>query len=361
VSQSNQYSFTIARVKTWDAVIVGGGIIGLSLARELHRNQFRVLVLDRGQPGHEASYAAAGMLADSGEIPPAMQQLATLSAQMYPEFVREIQDESGDNVDLRPEGAIVFFDPDDPAECDGEVLSHEQVVELEPELAISTREACFRNERSVDPRALTAALWKATKRREIDISSGAEVVEMLVTAGKVNGVRTAKTSYSAPIIVNCAGAWSGAIPPLHFPTRPVKGQMLCMIGKQVLQHVVRTPDVYLVPRSDGRVVIGSTFEEAGFDKRTAVDTIQRLQHAATSLMPALSEARIHESWAGLRPATPDALPIMGETEIQGYFLATGHFRDGILLAPATARVMAQLIVGRTPEIDIAAFSPLRYS
>ncbi|MGA2695949.1 MAG: FAD-dependent oxidoreductase, partial [Terriglobales bacterium] len=114
-------------------------------------------------------------------------------------------------------------------------------------------------------------------------------------------------------------------------------------------------------RSDGRVVIGSTLEEAGFDKRTDIDTIQRLQHRAIALMPSLGEARIHESWAGLRPATPDALPIMGETEIQGYFLATGHFRDGILLAPATARVMAQLIVGRTPEIDIAAFSPLRYS
>ncbi len=348
-------------MRTWDAIIVGAGIIGLSLARELNKNQLRVLVLDRGQPGHEASHAAAGMLADSGEIPSSLQALAAASARMYPEFVREVQDESGANVDLRAQGTIVLFDPDDPAECDGETLSHAQVAELEPALSPSVHEACFRSERSVDPRALTSALWNAAKRREIDISSGADAVEILVAGGKVNGVRTAKTSYTAPVVVNCAGAWAGAIPPFRFPIRPVKGQMLCMIDKSVLQHVVRAPEVYLVPRSDGRVVIGSTLEEAGFDKRTDIDTIQRLQHRAIALMPHLSEARLHESWAGLRPATTDALPLMGETENRGYFLATGHFRDGILLAPATARVMAQLIMGTAPEIEIAAFTPSRYS
>lgn len=348
-------------MKTWDAIVVGGGIIGLSLARELHKKQLRVLVLDRGQPGHEASHAAAGMLADSGEIPSAMRRFATSSANLYPEFVREIQDESDTNIDLRAHGTIIFFDTDDTAECDGEILSHYQVAELEPALAPSAREACLRNERSIDPRALTSALWKAAKRREIDISSGAEVVEVLIAAGKAVGVRTTKTSYSAPTVINCAGAWSGAIPPLHFPIRPVKGQMLCMIGGPVLQHVVRSPDVYLVPRSDGRVMIGSTLEDAGFDKRTDIETIQRLQHRAIKLMPCLGEARIHESWAGLRPATPDALPLMGETEAKGYFLATGHFRDGILLAPATARVMAQLTTGAVPEIEIEAFSPFRYS
>lgn len=339
---------------------MGGGIIGLSLARELNKNQLRVLVLERGQPGHEASHAAAGMLADSDEIPPPLRELATASAGMYPEFVREIEDESHVHVDLRDQGTIILFDPDDP-DCDGEALSHEQLAALEPSLFPSEREACFRRERSVDPRVLTSAVWNACRSRSVDISSGAEVTEVLVASHQVIGVQTTKTSYNAPVVVNCAGAWAGAIPPHHFPVHPIKGQMLCLTGKPTLQHVVRSPGVYLVPRTDGRVVIGSTFEEAGFDKRTDVDSIQRLRERAISLVPRLRDARIHDSWAGLRPATSDGLPIMGETQTRGYFLATGHFRDGILLAPATARMMAQLILGATPEIGLTAFAPSRYS
>jgi glycine oxidase len=138
--------------------------------------------------------------------------------------------------------------------------------------------------------------------------------------------------------------------------------MLSVVGasRNVLRHVIRAPDVYLVPRSDGRIVIGSTLEEAGYDKRTDVDTIQRLHHAAIRMVPALSEARMLEAWAGLRPGTPDALPILGASTIPGYFVATGHFRDGILLAPITAHLMAQVITGTKPELDISAFSPARF-
>ena len=347
-------------MNTWDAIIVGGGIIGLSLARELHKNQLRVLVLERGEPGREASHAAAGMLADSDEIPPALHELATASAQMYPEFVREVEDESGINTDLRDQGTIIFADADDPAECDGENLTHAELATLEPEIAEQEREACLRSERSIDPRALTHALWQAAKRREIDISSGAEVVEVLLADGRVTGVRTNKTTYSAPIVVNCAGAWAGAIAPLHFPTRPVKGQMLCLVGKPQVQHVIRTPEVYLVPRTDGRILVGSTLEEAGFDKRVDADTIHRLHQAALALVPALRDTRIHDSWAGLRPGTPDDLPILGATLSPGYFVATGHFRDGILLAPVTALVMTQLLTAVPPQRDLAAFRADRF-
>ncbi len=211
-------------------------------------------------------------------------------------------------------------------------------------------------ERSVDPRALGTAALRAAKHRDVDISSGTEVKDVLLESGRVTGVRTEKTSYAAAAVVNCAGAWAGHIPPHQFPTRPVKGQMLSVVGasRNVLRHVIRAPDVYLVPRSDGRIVIGSTLEEAGYDKRTDVDTIQRLHHAAIRMVPALSEARMLEAWAGLRPGTPDALPILGATTIPGYFVATGHFRDGILLAPITAHLMAQVITGIKPEIDISA-------
>jgi glycine oxidase len=129
----------------------------------------------------------------------------------------------------------------------------------------------------------------------------------------------------------------------------------------VLRHVIRAPEVYLVPRSDGRILIGSTQEEAGYDKRTDADTIHRLHQAAIHMVPALGQARILEAWAGLRPGTPDDLPILGATSTPGYFVATGHFRDGILLTPVTAHTMAQVITGAQPDYDIAAFSPTRFS
>jgi glycine oxidase len=138
--------------------------------------------------------------------------------------------------------------------------------------------------------------------------------------------------------------------------------MLCLVmpSRALLKHVVRSPEAYLIPRSDGRLLVGATVEEAGFDKRTDLATIQRLHHAALALVPELRNARILEDWAGLRPGTPDALPILGETQTPGYYVATGHFRDGILLAPITAEVMAALIEGRVPEFDLTAFSPARF-
>jgi glycine oxidase len=183
-------------------------------------------------------------------------------------------------------------------------------------------------------------------------------------------------------VVNCAGAWSGQLSGIAtIPTRPVKGHMLDIIPAQqlaphtttsgsgegvarkaaaLLRHVVRSADVYLVPRSDGRIVIGSTVEDVGYDKRVVIGTIQRLHQAAANLVPELGEARIHESWTGLRPGSPDGLPILGATAIPGYFVATGHYRDGILLAPITAQVMAQLIAGQKPDCDLLPFSPSRF-
>jgi glycine oxidase len=220
----------------------------------------------------------------------------------------------------------------------------------------------YRKERSVDPRALVAAALKAAKHRGVDISSGTTVSDLLLSDGRVAGVSTDRTHYSAPCVVNCAGAWAGSFSSHRFPTRPVKGQMLAVACARhdVVRHVIRTPEVYLVPRSDGRILIGSTLEEAGFDKRTDASTIQRMHQAAIRLVPALAQARVLEAWAGLRPGTPDDLPILGVTSTPGYFVATGHFRDGILLAPVTAHIMAQVITGVRLDYDISAFSPLRF-
>ena len=352
-----------AEVKTWDVIIIGGGIIGLSLASALRRRGATVLVVERGEPGREASHAAGGMLVDCPlETLLALQPMATASARMYPEFAHELEMESGMKIDLRDQGTILFPSTEHVRHFESAPLAAVALAELEPALVATERPAFFLKERSVDPRALSSAAWKAAKNRNVDFSSGDEVTSVTVTEGRATGVATTKTALHASKVVNCAGAWSGQIAPRAFPTRPVKGQMLClaMPSRTLLNHVIRAPEAYLIPRSDGRLLVGATVEEVGFDKRTDLATIQRLHRAAQTLVPELRNARILEDWAGLRPGTPDALPILGETATPGYYVATGHFRDGILLTPVTAEVMTAVIEGRSPEFDLTAFSPARF-
>jgi glycine oxidase len=397
--QATAFALYNAEVKTWDVIIIGGGIIGLSLAIALRKRGATVLVVERGEPGREASHAAGGMLVDCPlETRTALQPLATASARMYPEFAHELEIESGMKVDLRNYGTILFPSEDHlrhpefrklsenairPADLEQREPALRKVVfDDEHELGLARKElgldlttqqigAWFRSfvrpafylkERCVDPRALSVAAWKTAKNRCVDFSSGDEVTAVTLAAGRASGVTTTKTAFRAAKVVNCAGAWSGQIGPHAFPTRPVKGQMLylAMPSRTLLKHVVRSPEAYLIPRSDGRLLVGTTVEEAGFDKRTDFAAIQRLHRAALTLVPDLRNARFLEDWAGLRPGTPDALPILGETTTPGYYVATGHFRDGILLAPITAELMAAVIEGRTPEYDMTAFSPARF-
>jgi len=364
-------------VKSWDAIIIGGGIVGLSLAISLRKKGLSVLVVERGEPGREASHAAAGMLVGAGtDIPSSLKALAAESARMYPEFVPELEDESGAKIDFRCEGTILLSRGRRVPES-AETLSPEKLRSLEPAVAIrgiagggrgrpplqnpDEYSAAYLSEHSVDPRTLIDAVLKAAKHRQVDVSSVSEVTALMIEAGRVAGVKTTRTSYASEIVVNCAGAWAGQIPPFQFPVRPVKGQMLAVIGGPPLKHVIRGDEVYLVPRSDGRIVIGSTLEDAGFDKRIDITTIARLFQAAVKLVPALAKARQHEDWAGLRPGTPDSLPIMGASSVPGYFVATGHYRDGILLAPVTANVMSDLVLGKSSSHEISSFAPFRFS
>lgn len=325
-----------------------------------------MLVVERGEPGRESSHAAGGMLVDDpAETREPLQPLAITSATMYPEFAHELEIESGARVDLRDAGSIVFPPPghgNEPSLFGVPNLLPAPLDELEPALAETSRPALLLKERSVDPRALAAAAIKTARNRGVDFSSSDPVTRIDICDGCVTGVTTSKTSFSGSKVVNCAGAWSGQIAPQAFPTRPVKGQMLCLVmpSREMIRHVIRSPEAYLIPRSDGRLLVGATVEEAGFDKRTDRATIQRLHRAALALVPGLADAKILEDWAGLRPGTPDALPILGATETPGYYVATGHFRDGILLAPITAQIMANLITGCAAGFDLNAFDPRRF-
>jgi glycine oxidase len=351
-------------VKSWDVIIIGGGIIGVSLALELRRNGSQVLIVDKSEPGREASHAGAGMLAARDpETPAALKELALASARLYPEFVAELEVESGLKIDFRRKGTIYFGDN---ARESQKGLSESELRILEPALKCSEAPAILLDEDSVDPRDIMAAALVIAKRLGIEVAKGLRVVELRLQGDRVAGVKTTRTDFAAPVVVNCCGAWAGEIGPLQIPTRPVKGQLLSVVfphhgpEQPSIQHVIRTDAVYLVPRSDGRILIGATLEEAGFDKRVDTETIQRLHRLAALLVPQINETRIHESWAGLRPGSPDGLPIMGRTSIEGYFAATGHYRNGILLAPATALAMSRFIRGAAPEFDLSAFSPSRF-
>ena len=351
-----------------DAIILGAGVIGLSLARRLQLSGLKVLIIEKHEPASESTYAAGGMIASCDpHIADSLKPLIAASAEMYPDFIREIEFESDEATDLRATGTIAWFEHDERPGCDSaHRLSIDELRRIEP-LLPPRDGAWFLPERSVDPRALGRVLVKSAKRIGVDLVTGSPALEVLNTNARAAAVRTPHATYSADVIVNCAGAWAAKIAPIEIPTRPIKGQMVSVVPASeaphhhpMIQHVVRTPDVYIVPRSDGRILLGATVEDVGYDKRVDPDTIQKLHRAGIDAAPALASMRIHEAWAGLRPGSPDNLPILGETSLPGYFAATGHYRDGIMLAPITAHLLSQLICGRAPDCNLQPFSPSRF-
>jgi glycine oxidase len=361
-------------VKSWDAVIVGGGVIGLSLGWRLRREGLRVVIIDKGEPGREASHAAGGMIAHCDpHLPDALRPLANAGAEMYREWVRQLEEESRESADLRDHGVLAFLPQDECADCEGaRAVNRDEIQRLEPALTQPPLDqglqAWWLPEVSVDPRGLCKALVQAARHCGVDFVSGSAVLAVEAANGRAAGVKTAHSSYPAGVVVNCAGAWAAQVQPLWLPSHPVKGQMVCVVpapgdsGEELLvQHVIRTPEVYIIPRSDRRILLGATVEDAGFDKRTDADTIEKLYRAAVKVVPKIGEMRMHDAWAGLRPASSDSLPMLGETALPGYFAATGHYRDGIMLAPITAEVMTQVITGTPVEFDLQPFSPLRFA
>jgi glycine oxidase len=380
----------LSEERGFDVVVVGGGVIGLACAWRLSQRGAEVAVLERGEPGGGATRVAAGMLAPVGELTfgePDLLELTLAAARLYPEFVAELEAGTGQSTGYERLGALhVALDRDEAAqlrrvhdlqrslELDAEWLSTRQCRELEPGLAPSFYGGVLAaGEAAIDPRALTEVLLAACRDEGVEVWTGTEVVDGIFEDQRLVGIRArrvdigdAKGQLSTHTVSNrpfdlevrggsivlAAGAWSGAadwLPEdIRPPVRPVKGQVVELRSRDAeppARHILASERVYLVPRADGRLVVGATVEEMGFDTTVTAGGVHELLREAYRLLPDVAEMELVGATAGLRPGTPDNLPLVGPGEIDGLILATGHYRNGILLAPLAAQVIAEQLSG----------------
>jgi glycine oxidase len=367
-----------------DVVVVGGGVIGLAVAWRAAGTGMTVSVVDE-TPGQGASWAAAGMLAPVTEVHYGEHRLLALNldaAGRWPAFAAEVEEAGGHPVGYRPGGTLaVARDADDNAaledlyqfqlRCGLEVerLRSRECRQLEPGLAPGIRGGVLAaGDHQVDNRALVQALLIACRRAGVGLLTG-RVAELAVDRDRVTGVVLADgTRLPAGSVVLAAGCWSGGLGGLAAealpPVRPVKGQLLYLRGsasEPLCTRNVRGLEVYVVPRGDGRVVVGATVEEQGFDTRVTAGAVRDLLQAALELLPDAAELELLETVVGLRPGSPDNAPMLGPAGPEGLVVATGHYRNGILLTPVTADAIAELLAtGRVPDL-IAPFTPGRFS
>jgi glycine oxidase len=371
--------------REYEVAIVGGGIIGASIALELAAEKQRVILIDSQEPGREASWAAAGMLSPAPDSPSDLPlvPLARESLKLYPRFIEAVEQASGTRAAYAREGALeIFGAAEAETECDGrlrqlreagiaaEPISASAARKMESAIGLSARAALWLPEEgTVEPRALMDALLAATRNSGVEIRARCGVTGLLREGDRCAGVMAGGDRIPAEHVLLAAGCFSGEIAnerclKQFAPTRPVRGQMIALrpsADAVRMRCVVRSERGYLVPRADGRIVAGSTSEEAGFEKCVTAAGMQKILSAAMDLCPDLRDADIIEMWAGLRPGTPDDLPILGAANIGGLWMATGHYRNGILLAPATARLAHDWILGVKPTFEADAFSPMRFS
>jgi glycine oxidase len=361
-----------------DAIVVGGGAIGLACAWRVAEAGLRVRLLERDRPGAGASGVAAGMLAPVGEATwgeEALLSLALHSHSIWPRFADELAEASGRPLGLIARGALhVALDRDEVEALErrhrlmssfgleAEWLGPSACRTIEAGLATGVAGGVSApHEAALDPRVLVAALRDAAERAGAELCSGEEVEELVVAADAVAGVRTVSgAEHRAETVILAAGAWSGAASLAGgraLPVRPVKGQILTLRGSSVepvCERIIVTERVYVVPRDDGRLVIGATVEEAGFDARVTGGGVLELLREAYRALPDVAELELVEATAGLRPGTPDNGPLIGAVGLGGLVLACGHFRNGILLAPATAEAVAATVTGAELHPAVAA-------
>jgi glycine oxidase len=367
-------------MKKFDAAIAGGGLIGASIALELARAGLRVGLFDSQDPGREASWAGAGIISPAPEssamIP--LVPLGKASLAYYPQFVEMVEEISGHSAGYRPKGTLqAIFSAEAREELStvialhhgiglkAEPLSAEDARALEPALSEDVAAAVLRpDEASVDNRALTAAVLEAARRSGVEVFAGNGAQAIWRETDRCAGVQLKSERIEARWTVIAAGCFSANIAGVapYAPVRPAKGQIAALRADDLkIERVLWSENIYLVPRNDGRILAGATVENAGFDKTLTAGGIQKVLVAAIELAPGLAHARVEETWAGLRPDSPDHLPILGPTDLEGLLIATGHFRSGISLTPITARLLCEWITERRVSVDWERFSPLRFA
>ena len=369
----------------YDAIFVGGGVIGLASAWRAAGRGARVCVLERDHPAAGATGVAAGMLAPAGEASWGEERLLGFnleSLRRWPDFADRLQDLSGIEVGFADHGALhVALDRDEAEELrrryelhrglglSSEWLPGRACRQLEPGLATAVRGgARVPGEASVDPRRVSAALLAALEEEDVAVHIGAEVA----SADREGSAWRVETrdgrSFTAASVVLTAGCWSGRMEWIPSearpPVRPVKGEILTLRGpasEPACEGIVAGERVYLVPRADGRLIVGATVEERGFDTTVTAGGVHELLREAYRLIPEIAELELLEATAGLRPGSPDNAPLIGPSTAEGLLIATGHFRNGVLQAPLTADCVAALLGGEEPPVDLAPFSPQRFA
>lgn len=377
----------------FDLVVVGAGAIGLSVAREIRARGLSVLVLERGSSGRGASWAAAGMLSPLGEAlePGPFLGFGLRSLELWPSFAGELEEEAGEGVEYRECGKLRLALSEEEERRLRRRLAWareqgfpaawwepEQILEAYPGVRGGLRgglllERDFR----VDNRRLVQALRGAIERRGVRLAEGCEVASLEIEGGRARAVRLLSGDrIEAGRILIAAGAWSGGLDglPHPIPVRPIRGEMVALrptspdggwSGRgpgtpSAGSRVVESERVYLVPRDDGRILAGATEVDGGFHEGPTVEGVMQVLREATALFPALQGARVEETWSGFRPGSPDGMPILGPFPgVRDLFLATGHYRNGILLTPATAEAMGRVVVDEDTEALPAAFLPDR--
>ena len=364
-------------------LIVGGGLIGLSIGWKLAQQGEPVTLLERGETGREASWAGAGMLAPVGEVhfqEDANLALGRESLRLYPEFVAELEAATGRSVGYRQEGGLkVSLHADDTAELRHlfeyqqklalpvRWLNGREAQQLEPALSHNVVAAVYSpDDHQVDNRLLVDALKAAFLQAGGTLHEHTPVDEVRLLEDGPPAVLAAGRQWRHERLVLAAGSWAGTIPGLDGAlrpwVRPVKGQILAIRAPaDLLRHNVRTPDVYIVPRVDGRLVVGATVEEMGYNRDLTVGGVFELLRGAWRAIPGVYEMPIDEIWCGFRPGSRDNAPILGETEIPGFWIAAGHYRNGILNTPVTAHYLSQAILGAPLPEFLAPFSPRRFA
>jgi glycine oxidase len=367
-------------MKTFDVAIAGAGLIGSAIALELSRAGLRVGLFDKQEPGREASWASAGILSPAPENPGmlATVPLGKASMALYPEFVAMVEELSGQTTGYRAKGTLEVITSRHAREelstiialhhgigLRAEPLSAEDARELEPSLREDIEAAVLRPaEASVDNRLLAKAILASAQRNGAEIFAGAKVDALWTEGDACRGLFVDGEQISAAHTVIAAGSFSAQIcgAELYAPVRPAKGQMISFVCPEAeIERVLWGDEIYLVPRNDGRILAGATVEYTGFDKTLTAGGQKKILSAAIDLVPALEHARVEETWAGLRPDSPDHLPILGPADLHGLVIATGHFRSGVLLTPITAKLVMEYITSGRVSTDWERFSPMRFA